>query len=372
MTSDQGPARKPRYKDPHQVIAELEALYRLGWRREVFISDDNFIGNLDQARAILTRLIPWMQDRGEPFSFWTQTSVNLGQHQEMIDLLTAANFGYVFLGVETPDPEILSRAHKYQNVKNPLGQSLAAINANGLSMVASFVIGFDGEKPGAGDRICEFVEELGIPVIMLNLLQPLPNTKLWERLKKEQRLLPQQTDGDFHGLQFNYLPSRPQEEILAEYVRAIDRMYDAFPVSGPGLSLLPHYAADPLGPGPPDWGGKNRPEPYHQGVSLAPTAPPRLGRPYRDDLAPGDPASLPLAVLEAAPGDVPTESQSLGFLSHCLRHGGGLIRPPGRYSQNGTRGFIAGREEARSRPDRLILDHDLWLVCPPRRGPPVP
>ena len=218
--------RKPRYKEPHQVIAELEALYRLGWRREVLISDDNFIGNLDHARAILTRLIPWMQNRGEPFNFWTQASVNLGQHKEMIDLLTAANFGFVFLGVETPDLEILSRAHKHQNVKNPMGQSLATINANGLNMVASFVLGFDGEQPGAGDRICEFVEELGIPIMMLNLLQPLPNTRLWERLKKEQRLLPQQTDGDFHRLQFNYLPSRPQEEILAEYVRAIDRLYE--------------------------------------------------------------------------------------------------------------------------------------------------
>jgi radical SAM superfamily enzyme YgiQ (UPF0313 family) len=218
--------RKPRYKDPHQVIAELEALYRLGWRREVFISDDNFIGNPDQARAILTRLIPWMENRGGPFPFWTQTSVNLGQDKEMLDLLTAANFSYVFLGVETPDIAILSSAHKHQNIKNPLGQSLAAINANGLSMVASFVIGFDAEKPGAGDRICEFVEKMSIPVIMLNLLQPLPNTKLWERLKKAQRLLPQQTDRNVHGLQFNYLPSRPQEEILSEYIRATDRLFE--------------------------------------------------------------------------------------------------------------------------------------------------
>ncbi len=218
--------RKPRYKDPEQVITELEALYRLGWRREVFISDDNFIGNPNQARAILTRLIPWMQNRGEPFSFWTQASVNLGQNKEMIDLLTAANFGFIFLGVETPDLEILSRAHKHQNVKNPLGQSLAAINANGLSMVASFIIGFDGEQTGAGDRICEFVEELGIPIIMLNLLQPFPNTKLWERLQKEKRLLPDQTDGNFYGLRFNYLPTRPQEEIISEYVRVLDRLYE--------------------------------------------------------------------------------------------------------------------------------------------------
>ena len=192
-----------------------------------------------------------MQDRGEPFCFWTQTSVNLGQDREMIDLLTAANFGYVFLGVETPEPEILSALEKYQNLENPLGQSLATINANGLSMIASFVIGFDGEKPGAGDRICEFVEELGIPVIMLNLLQPLPNTRLWDRLKKERTTAaPARPTGILHGLEFNYLPTRPQEEILAEFVRAIDRLYEPSRVSGPGLPLLPHYAADPAGPGP--------------------------------------------------------------------------------------------------------------------------
>jgi radical SAM superfamily enzyme YgiQ (UPF0313 family) len=218
--------RKLRFKDPGQVMAELETLYRLGWRRDIFISDDNFIGNRDHARALLRRLIPWMQSHGKPFSFWTQASVNLGQDREMIDLMTAANFAQVFLGVETPDPEILNRAHKYQNVKNPLGQSLATINANGLSMIASFVIGFDHEKPGAGDPICEFVEEQGIPVVMLNLLQAAPHSRLWDRLQKEGRLLAGQTTGDSLDLNFNYVPTRPQEEILGEYVRAIDRLFE--------------------------------------------------------------------------------------------------------------------------------------------------
>ena len=138
--------RKPRYKDPGQVIAELETLYHLGWRGVVFISDDNFIGNQDHARAILNRLIPWMEAHGEPFSFWTQASVNLGQDREMIDLLTAANFGFVFLGVETPEPDILRAAGKYQNLRNSLQDSLATINANGLNLIASFIIGFDGEQ----------------------------------------------------------------------------------------------------------------------------------------------------------------------------------------------------------------------------------
>jgi radical SAM superfamily enzyme YgiQ (UPF0313 family) len=171
-------------------------------------------------------MISWNQSHGEPFCFWTQTSVNLGQDREMIDLLTAANFSSVFLGVETPEPEILRAVGKHQNLRNPLGHSLTTINANGLSMVASFVIGFDGEQTGAGDRICQFVEEHGIPVVVLNLLHILPGTKLWERLEKEGRLVQGETSGNFYNLKFNYVPTRPQAEILSEYVRAIDRLYE--------------------------------------------------------------------------------------------------------------------------------------------------
>jgi radical SAM superfamily enzyme YgiQ (UPF0313 family) len=218
--------RVPRYKAPGQIIQELEALERLGWRGQVFFSDDNFIGNKDHVRAILSRLIPWMEAHSEPFSFWTQASVNLGQDLELIDLMTAANFSHVFLGVETPETEILTRNRKYQNVRNPLGESIATINANGLSMVASFVLGFDQEQPGAGDRICQFVEETSIPIVMINLLQPLPHTALWDRLQAEDRLL-EQTSGDTtSGLDLSYVPSRPREEILAEYVGIIDRLYE--------------------------------------------------------------------------------------------------------------------------------------------------
>jgi radical SAM superfamily enzyme YgiQ (UPF0313 family) len=217
--------RKPRYKAPEQVIAELETLYRLGWRRTVFFSDDNFIGDKNHARAILNRLIPWMQDHGEPFGFWTQTSVNLGKDRELIDLLTAANFAYLFLGVETPEPDLLQASGKYQNLDNP-GESLATINHNGLSVIASFIIGFDGEQSGAIDRITEFVEELAIPIVMLNILEPLPNTRLWNRLEKAGRLFHGQASGNSYGLGLNYVPTRPQTEILAEFVRGIDRLYE--------------------------------------------------------------------------------------------------------------------------------------------------
>jgi radical SAM superfamily enzyme YgiQ (UPF0313 family) len=218
--------RKPRYKKPEQVLAELEALYDLGWRQEVFISDDNFIGNRKHALAILTQLIPWMKRHGEPFGFWTQASVNLGQDQEMMDRMTAANFSFIFVGVESTDAEVLGMNRKYQNVRHPLAESLGNMNRNGLSVVASFVIGFDGEKQGAGDRVCDFVEELNIPLVMLNLLQALPNTSLWQRLQAEGRLLEENTCGDTLSLKMNYIPTRPVDEIIEEYLRASRRLYE--------------------------------------------------------------------------------------------------------------------------------------------------
>jgi radical SAM superfamily enzyme YgiQ (UPF0313 family) len=218
--------RKPRYKSPDQVLAELELLFKLGWRREVFICDDNFIGNQTHARAILKKLISWQASHGEPFSFWTQTSANLGHHTAMVDLLTEANFGNVFIGVESPDEAVLVGNRKYQNLKNPLGQSLANISANGLTVLPSFIMGFDQETKGAGDRICAFVAQYNLPAVMLNLLQALPNTSLWDRLQQENRLTGTGATADMIEASFNFLPTRPASEIVAEYIRTVDYLYE--------------------------------------------------------------------------------------------------------------------------------------------------
>jgi radical SAM superfamily enzyme YgiQ (UPF0313 family) len=219
--------RIPRCKTPDQVLAELEVIYRLGWRRDIFISDDNFIGNKEYARTLLSKLIPWMKSHGEPFYFTAQASVNLGQDLEMIDLMTEANFGNVFVGIESVDEDVLSLAGKFQNIRNPLVESLDNINRNGLSVWASFIIGFDGEKKGAGERISSFVEQTGVPIVMLNTLHALPNTRLWERLKKEGRLLESATEVGMTGtaLRLNFVPSRPESEIINECVQAWDYLY---------------------------------------------------------------------------------------------------------------------------------------------------
>jgi radical SAM superfamily enzyme YgiQ (UPF0313 family) len=104
--------------------------------------------------------------------------------------------------------------------------ALTNMTKNGLSVLASFIIGFDQEMKGAGERICRFVEENNIPLVMLNTLHALPNTSLWERLKREGRLLEERVSGDFLAVQLNYIPSRPESEIMQEYLDAVDRLYE--------------------------------------------------------------------------------------------------------------------------------------------------
>jgi len=220
--------RKPRTKDPSQTIAELQYLYDLGWRGSVLVVDDNFIGNQRNVKLLLRELIPWMQERKYPFTFLTEASMNLAEDVELLDLMAQAGFYGVFLGIETPDQDSLQVTRKYQNTRNPLVEACRIINEAGLLIYAGFIIGFDGERAGAGDRIRAFVEATNIPQPMLGVLQALPNTALWQRLKQEQRLIEGFGGveiGDQNSL-MNFHPTRPIVEVAKEYLEAIWTIYE--------------------------------------------------------------------------------------------------------------------------------------------------
>jgi radical SAM superfamily enzyme YgiQ (UPF0313 family) len=217
--------RKPRHKTPHQIIAELDVLYRLGAEGTVFICDDNFIGNKKHARALLQEITRWSKNRGQPFNFMTQASVNLGQDPEMMELMTEANLREVFIGIESPDEKVLETSRKYHNIKNPLLESLNNIKQKGIMVIGSFIIGLDKETKGAGGRICEFMEQTAIPMAMLGVLQAPPHTSLWDRLEKEGRLCRDvgHDGGTFSAM--NFKPDRPEAEIMQEYLDAWDYLY---------------------------------------------------------------------------------------------------------------------------------------------------
>jgi radical SAM superfamily enzyme YgiQ (UPF0313 family) len=217
--------RKPRTKAPEQLLKELDCLYELGWRRSIFMVDDNFIGNKRNVKLFLKELHPWMVKHQYPFSFATEASVDLAQDQELMDSMVLCNFGAVFLGIETPDETSLTLTQKHQNTRNSLSEAVNAITRSGLRVMAGFIIGFDDEKAGAGERIVRFVEQTAIPTALFSMLQALPDTALWHRLEKEGRLRGKSANINQTTL-MNFVPTRPLEEIAQEYVDAFCQLYD--------------------------------------------------------------------------------------------------------------------------------------------------
>ena len=185
--------RKPRTKPPSQLLAELDALFELGWREQVFIVDDNFIGNHKLALELSQALGQWQVSHGYPFLFYTEASIDLAQRPKLIEAMVDANFFYVFIGIESPSPKALTEARKFQNLRKDPLESIRFIQSQGLWVTAGFIIGFDSDTEEVFEQQREFIERAAIPWAMAGFLQAPPTTPLFDRMLKEGRLLMEST-----------------------------------------------------------------------------------------------------------------------------------------------------------------------------------
>jgi radical SAM superfamily enzyme YgiQ (UPF0313 family) len=229
--------RVPRAKTNAQMLTELDELYRLGYRGHVDFVDDNLIGNKKAVKAFLPHLAKWLEARDYPFEFTTEASLNLADDAELLLLLNRANFVGVFIGIESPDTATLVAMRKKQNTRRNIAHSVHTIYAAGLFVHAGFIIGFDSETQSAADAMVDLIEEAAIPVCMVGLLYALPNTQLTRRLEKEGRMHAHFARGDVQsadqctmGLNFETL--RPRQEVLADYVHVLERIYDPVAFTG--------------------------------------------------------------------------------------------------------------------------------------------
>jgi radical SAM superfamily enzyme YgiQ (UPF0313 family) len=180
--------RKPRTKPTAQLIAELDLLRELGWRNEVFIVDDNFIGNSKNALQLAVDLGAWGEKHGRPFSFYTEASIDLADRPDLLTAMVQANFMYVFIGIETPSAEGLKESKKFQNLRKDSLTQVRVIQESGLWVLAGFIVGFDSDDETIFERQREFIEKASITWAMAGMLQAPPTTALWDRMKKEGRL----------------------------------------------------------------------------------------------------------------------------------------------------------------------------------------
>ncbi len=220
--------RESRTKTPEQMVREFDALYQADWRGAIFLVDDNFIGNAPNVRKLLPALEEWQKKNGYPFSFLTEASVNLGNRNfsDILNGMVKAGFDHVFLGIESPDPDVLKKMDKGQNLGD-LEEKVRNIQKAGLEVTGGFIIGADGEKEGAAERLFDFVQSNGIVVPMPGLLTALKDTKLYKRLEKEGRLRGDSSGNHTHSLGFNFVPEREEQTLIGEYKTLLGKLFDS-------------------------------------------------------------------------------------------------------------------------------------------------
>ncbi len=215
--------RKPRVKAGAQVIAELDALRRLGARGPLFLVDDNFIGNRKAVTRILAEIAVWQRANGFPFDLHTEASLDLASEPELVQAMVDAGFSAVFVGIETPNHASLAEAGKKQNLRTDPAEGVRTLARAGLEVFAGFIVGFDADDEHIFDRQLEFISSLPIPRAMVGILSALPGTQLWRRLEKEGRL---RTDPS--GDQFdrpNFRTAMSEETLVAGYRRLLAGLY---------------------------------------------------------------------------------------------------------------------------------------------------
>jgi radical SAM superfamily enzyme YgiQ (UPF0313 family) len=215
---------RPRTKTAAQIIAELDSLYALGWRKSIFFVDDNFIGNKKQIKSeVLPALIEWRKGKtGMPFS--TEASINLADDPELMHLMVQAGFDTVFVGIESPNEDSLTECRKTQNKGRDLVESVRQLQRAGLQVQGGFIVGFDNDSPSIFQQQIDFIQKSGIVTAMVGLLQAPLGTRLYERMQKEDRLV-NAFSGDNADGSTNIIPRMGLEALRSGYREILSHIY---------------------------------------------------------------------------------------------------------------------------------------------------
>jgi radical SAM superfamily enzyme YgiQ (UPF0313 family) len=215
---------RPRTKTAAQIIAELDSIYAMGWRKSIFFVDDNFIGNKKHIKGqVLPALIEWRKGKnGIPFS--TEASINLVDDPELMRLMTRAGFNTVFVGIETPNEDSLDECSKNQNKGRDLVESVKQLQRAGLQVQGGFIVGFDNDSASIFQQQIDFIQKSGIVTAMVGLLQAPLGTRLYERMQNEGRLVDEFSGDNVDG-STNIIPNMGIERLREGYREILSHIY---------------------------------------------------------------------------------------------------------------------------------------------------
>ncbi len=224
--------RKMRTKNVDVFLEELDWMYKTGWRGDVFVIDDNFIGKPKDAINLLKELAIWQKKHSYPFRFYTQATVLLAEErfEELLEAFYPAGFYMIFLGIETPNEISLKETNKLHNLRGDvsLAEKIKKIQRVGKVLIlGGFIVGFDSDDETIFDRQEKFInEEIKVPMPFIGILDPLPHTHLDTRLKKEGRFVPNSSEETNNTINVNFVPKGMDKETLKRgYVDLLKNIY---------------------------------------------------------------------------------------------------------------------------------------------------
>ncbi|MFH1194802.1 MAG: DUF4070 domain-containing protein [bacterium] len=217
--------RKPRTKSKEQFLSELNRIYELGYRGDISVVDDNFIGNKNKLKdEVLPALKEWLKERRYPFHFITEVSINLADDDELIRLMVEAGFYSIFVGIETPSDAGLSECGKSQNRRRDLVEAINKLQRSGMQVSGGFIIGFDSDPADIFEQQINFIQKSGIVSAMVGLLNAPTGTHLFNRLKKENRIIETFSGNNMDGCT-NIVPKMKYRDLVKGYSDIIHTIY---------------------------------------------------------------------------------------------------------------------------------------------------
>ncbi|HEV2178043.1 MAG TPA: radical SAM protein [Terriglobia bacterium] len=217
-----------RFRSNESVVNELLLLKSLEKENRgkiaVFFIDDNFAINPKRTKSLLREIIA----QGAQVPWVAQISMNLLRDEELVSLIAESGGKWIFMGLESIDPENLKSVAKGFNKPGEYASVLERLARHGLYAITSFIFGMDGDKVGTADRTLEQIRSWppGLPVF--GLLTPYPATPLYDKLAAADRLTRPKHWLDFQPFVMAHTPkglSANQAE--GEVRRAWEASYDS-------------------------------------------------------------------------------------------------------------------------------------------------
>jgi radical SAM superfamily enzyme YgiQ (UPF0313 family) len=178
--------------------------------------------------------------------FHTEVSINLADDEELMSLMVRAGFDMVFIGIETPDEESLAECSKIQNRNRDLVEDVRRIQHAGFQVQGGFILGFDSDKPSVFQQQIDFIQSSGVVMAMVGLLQAIPGTGLYERLRREGRVTEQLSSGDNADGTTNVVSRMGQETLREGYKLVMRHIYAPKHYYGRLRTFLREYRKPPI------------------------------------------------------------------------------------------------------------------------------